>query len=101
MDVVLDVFDTYLFDRIYANVLPIRSGDVSSSFDPVSTLAAGLKSYYANNATAFTQPAAPSTWRYEPASALLPMQPSEFAYMSRWDRDNVWRQTISLYAIAW
>lgn len=106
MDVVLEIFDTFLLDRIYANVLPIHPS--VSSFDPVSTLTASLKGHDAFNTTdfrgAFDAAAGDFTrsgWTYQPATQYLPIEPSEFAYMSRWDRDNIWRQTISLYCITW
>lgn len=104
MDVVLEVFDTFLFDRVYANLLPIHPS--VSSFDPISTIAAGLKSYAETNATAFTDPtgqgeALRSAWQFEPASSYFSVQPSEFAYMSRWDRDNIYRQFVSFYIITW
>ena len=104
MDVVLEIFDTFIFDRIYANVLAIRSS--VSSFDPVSTIAASLKSYDVLNASWSGAASsigdggyARSGWQYQPATQSLGFQPSEFAYMSRWDRDNVWRQGTSLYII--
>lgn len=105
MDVVLEIFDTFALDRIYANVLPIHPS--VSSFDPVSTLTASLKGYDAFNTTGFGSlegaqgEFARSGWQYEPATQYLPIQPSEYAYMSRWDRDNIWRQAVSLYCITW
>lgn len=103
MDVVLEVFDTLLFDRIYANVLPIHPA--VSSFDPISTITASWKGYLDSNATFATGPAvgdyAPSGWQFTPASNYFSVQPGEYAYMSRWDRDNVWRQLVSLYIITW
>lgn len=101
MDVVLEVIDTFLFDRIYANILPIHSS--TSSFDPISTLAASWRGY-TDNAT-FAAPSksdfSSSSWQFQPASASFSVQPSEYAYMSRWDRDNIYRQAASLYIITW
>jgi lathosterol oxidase len=93
MDFVLEVFDTVLFDRMYAAL-----------FDPISTLTAGFKSF--DNSTTFgdaTQAAdvARSSWQFEAASEYASLQPSEYAWMSKWDRNNVWRQFISLYIITW
>lgn len=102
MDVVLEVFDTFLFDRIYANALPISPS--VSTFDPVSTLAASLKSFASNeSAFNFSQeaPLARSAWQWEPSNSYFSLQPSEFAYMSRWDRDNIYRQFLSFYIITW
>lgn len=104
MDVVLEIFDTFLLDRLYANVLPIHPS--VSSFDPVSTLSASLKGHDAFNTTGYGSAEsagefARSGWTYTPATQYLPIEPSEYAYMSRWDRDNIWRQTVSLYCITW
>ncbi|PIA92048.1 C-5 sterol desaturase [Cercospora beticola] len=103
MDVVLEVFDTFLFDRIYANALPISPS--VSTFDPVSTLAASLKGFASNESAFnnFSQEAslARSTWQWEPSNSYFSLQPSEFAYLSRWDRDNIYRQFLSFYIITW
>lgn len=101
MDVVLEAFDTFLFDRLYANALPI--GPSHSTFDPVSTLAASLKGF-ASNETYGLSPEVPlsrSGWQWEPSNSYFSLQPSEFAYLSRWDRDNIFRQALSLYTITW
>ncbi|KAK5680863.1 c-5 sterol desaturase [Elasticomyces elasticus] len=102
MDVVLEFVDTFLFDRLYANVLPISSA--VSSFNPVSTIAASLKGYDYNNtfnaaASLAEGSYARSGWQYIPSTQYFTLQPSEYAYMSKWDRDNMWRQLLSLYAI--
>ena len=103
MDVVLEIFDTYFFDRIYANVLPIHPS--VSAFDPISTIAASLKGYSGYNASwdaassASVGEFARSGWQFQPASASFSVPPSEYAYMSRWDRDNLYRQGVSLYFI--
>ncbi|KAK4960950.1 c-5 sterol desaturase [Elasticomyces elasticus] len=102
MDVVLEFVDTFFFDRLYANVLPISSA--VSSFNPVSTIAASLKGYDYNNtfnaaASLAEGSYARSGWQYTPSTQYFTLQPSEWAYMSKWDRDNVWRQLLSLYAI--
>lgn len=103
MDVVLEIADTYLFDRLYANLLPIHPS--VSAFDPISTTAASLKGH-SNNASWNTAAGvvgefARSGWQFAPASQYFSAQPSEYAYMSRWDRDNFWRQLVSLYALTW
>ena len=105
MDYILEVADTFLFDRLYANVLPINSA--VSRYDPVSTIAASLKSYdynatFDNAAASLTDGNyARSGWQWQPASQYYSPRPSEYAYMSRWDRDNVFRQLATLYAITW
>lgn len=103
MDVVLELADTYMFDRLYANLLPIQSA--FTALDPISTLTAGFKSL--DNSTSFNDASqaaaavAQSSWQFEPASQYFSVQPSEYAWMSRWDRDNLWRQFISFYIITW
>ncbi|MCJ1472826.1 c-5 sterol desaturase [Lambiella insularis] len=85
MDIVLEIFDTFLFDRLYASLLP------------------GSSLHFK---TAVVQNAATSTYSSmrelpTPASQLFTLEPSNFAYMSAWPRDNIWRQTLSLYLITW
>ena len=99
MDVVLEAFDTFLFDRLYANALPI--GPSHSTFDPVSTLAASFKGYNETYGLAPEVPFTRSGWQWEPSNSYFSLQPSEFAYLSRWDRDNIFRQALSLYIITW
>lgn len=101
MDVVLEVFDTFVFDRLYANFLPISPG--ISTFDPVATLAAGFKGH-STNETFGLSPGAPytqSAWQWEPSNSFFSLPPTEYAYMSRWDRDNIFRQFLSFYVITW
>lgn len=101
MDVVLEVFDTFLFDRLYANALPISPS--VSTFDPVSTIAASLKAFGSNETIGLSQggPFARSGWQWEPSNSYFSLEPSDFAYLSRWDRDNIYRQALSLYIITW
>ena len=81
MDVVLEFFDTFLFDRVYANVLPIHPS--VSSFDPISTIAASFKGYQNVNASWYGDSGvaggefARSSWQYHPASQYLSVQPSD------------------------
>lgn len=83
MDVVLEIFDHFVGDRLYASFLP--------AFPPQTTLTPG-KEYlpYSNGTDAYT---------YHPASQYLSLEPSDFAYMSQWNRNNVYRQTLSLFFI--
>lgn len=105
MDVVLEVFDAYLFDHLYAAVLPIQNSAISS-FDPISTLTANFGGYGGNSTGSWAAGSEGlvgkrSEWEYVPASQYLGVQPGEAAWMSRWDRDNAWRQAVSLYIITW
>lgn len=82
MDVILELFDLAILDRVYANALPL-SADIPGN---------------AANATSFL--ASPNNgYVYRPASAFLQLEPSNYAYASQWPRDNLYRQTISLYFI--
>lgn len=101
MDVVLEVADTYLFDRLYAAALPLQSS--LGGFDPISTLTASLKGANAtyNLPGAGLEGALRSSWKWGPASQFFSVQPSEYAYLSQWDRDNFWRQMVSFYALSW
>lgn len=94
MDFVLEGFDTYLFDPIYASVLPVApktaayntfGGNGSATLANVNDLPVRLS----NN------------WEYEPSSQFWSFTPSDYAYQSEWARDNPLRQFISLFAITW
>lgn len=78
MDVILEIWDTYLGDYAFANLHPARS--VAPDFFEV------------HNATT-------SSWQYKPASSYIEFEPTQYAYMSAWDRDNIFRQAISLWTI--
>ncbi|PSN71099.1 hypothetical protein BS50DRAFT_486492 [Corynespora cassiicola Philippines] len=88
MDIVLELFDTFLFDPIYATVLPRSSyaGPANATFSSIKE----------------APTAAPlSTWEYEPSTKYFSIQPGEFAYMSQWNRDDWRRQLLSLFIITW
>ncbi|MCJ1375465.1 c-5 sterol desaturase [Loxospora ochrophaea] len=87
MDVVLEVFDTFLFDRLYAQFLPASSIPVAQDA--------------AHSATPTFSSMRELPTAYHAASQFLQLQPSHWAYMSAWPRDNIWRQTVSLYLITW
>jgi lathosterol oxidase len=105
MDIVLEFFDTFLFDRLYATALPIHPS--LSSFDSISTIASSFKGYHDVNGNwsgAFGMGGGEfvrSSWEYQHASQYLSVQPSEYAYMSRWDRDNIYRQSLSFWILVW
>ncbi|KAJ0420984.1 hypothetical protein BJY00DRAFT_283389 [Aspergillus carlsbadensis] len=73
MDLVLDILDTFLFDRVYSTLLP-PSGENPSNGN-----------YIYNQAI----------------SEYMPLEASEWADRSALRRDNILRQTISLFIIAW
>ncbi|PWY92632.1 copper-transporting ATPase [Aspergillus heteromorphus CBS 117.55] len=74
MDVILDVLDTFVFDRVYASVLPIGNTTLEYAFQPPLNQHVGR--YY-------------------------PLQPSEWATASSWKRDYLPRQAASLFFLMW
>ncbi|MCJ1337083.1 c-5 sterol desaturase [Bachmanniomyces sp. S44760] len=88
MDVILEIFDTFFFDKVYAEVLPASSPSFSTY---------GLKD--AATSTFSSMRENPTT--YPPATVFFNLKPSPCAYMSMWRRDNIWRQALTLYAITW
>jgi len=94
MDIVLEGFDTYLFDRIYAHFLPATPGSVAyNAFKSVA------------NATVSSMREAPTAhynnFQYHPASKYISFEPSSWAYRSSWQRDDPYRQALSLFLITW
>jgi lathosterol oxidase len=87
MDIVLEAFDTFLFDPIYATLLPGNATALVSS----NALSA--------RKTAFGIP--DTRWEYAPASQYLSFEPRKYAYMSRLSRDDWRRQLLNLYIITW
>ncbi|KAI0024875.1 hypothetical protein F4780DRAFT_480772 [Xylariomycetidae sp. FL0641] len=85
MDVVLEIADTYVADYVFANLLPAKPAPYD--FPNVAS----------SNSTAQTF----SSWQYKSSAPWLPMEPSEYAYMSAWDRGNIYRQAITLFMITW
>ena len=93
MDIVLEIFDTFLFDYAYSKVLP------ASSFS-----ALGQKTQHAVSSTYSSMregaTKAPQ-YQYIPASKLFSFEPSQHAYQSQLPRDNMYRQAFSLFLIVW
>ena len=88
MDIVLEIFDTFLLDRLYATTLPGSASDIAENTLTKST------------ATFFSAREVPTT-AVLASSQYLHLEPSQYAYMSAWPRDNIWRQALSLYLITW
>ncbi|POS86697.1 hypothetical protein EPUL_001815 [Erysiphe pulchra] len=86
MDIVLELCDTYLLDKVYASALPAQTS---------SLLNFGL-----SNTTVYGDTKS-TTWQYTPASSFISFAPKDAAYMSSWNRDNIYRQAISLFFITW
>ncbi|KIX10485.1 uncharacterized protein Z518_01568 [Rhinocladiella mackenziei CBS 650.93] len=83
MDIVLEIVDTLVLDRVYATLLPASPSSYVSQ--------------KSNNATSTAQ----YTYIYEPASQFISLEPTHWTYSSSWPRDNIYRQAISLFAIVW
>lgn len=90
MDIVLEIFDTFIADRAFAAAFP--------STRPSSSLL--QKGGDAINATASAFGGS-QEYVYKPATAYFSIEPSKYAYMSSLPRDNLYRQAISLYLITW
>lgn len=95
MDIVLEIFDTLLFDRMYSTILPASS--TSAFSQGVKHAVSATFSSVREGATMTPQ----HKWIYEPASALVSLEPTEWAYRSAWDRDNIFRQATSFFLITW
>ncbi len=90
MDIALELLDTYVFDAAYATLLPAKPAPYSLSSNT-----------FGNNTTSIADLKAASPWHFEPASELISFTPGDMAYMSQWNRDNIYRQALSLFLITW
>lgn len=86
MDIVLEVLDTYALDHVYATAYPARPAPYDYPFPP-------------SNETQSQQVF--SSWTYKPATIYFSTTPGPYAYMSAWPRDNIWRQSLSLFFTVW
>ncbi|KAK8049250.1 hypothetical protein PG994_010980 [Apiospora phragmitis] len=84
MDIVNEVFDTFIGDYVWAKLLPVR-----------------LVPYKFPSATNASTAQAFSSWQYEPATKFFSIEPSPAAYGSVWTRDNICRQGINLFLITY
>lgn len=84
MDIPLECFDTYIFDHIYAALLPAQHS-----------------TYGLNDGLSNASLADSSTWTYQPSSKFVSFEPYDAAYLSQWTRDNIYRQFLSLFIITW
>ncbi|KIX98740.1 uncharacterized protein Z520_05201 [Fonsecaea multimorphosa CBS 102226] len=94
MDIVLQVADTLLLDRIYAALLPISP----SSFPEPKVNESNSLPFGSQEAASLLPQ---FKYTYEPASKYLHLDPTEWAYKSSWPRDTVYRQFVSLFMITW
>lgn len=84
MDIVLELWDTFVGDRLYSALLP-----------------ASLASPAADAVSPFALFGASSPFVYHPATQWIYLEPSKYAYMSAWPRNNLYRQFLSFFLIVW
>ena len=87
MDIVLEVFDTFLFDRFWATVYP------AATFRHDKNVVKATTSTFSSMREMPTP--------IQPATRFFQFAPSQFVHMSEWPRDNIWRQFLTLYMITW
>lgn len=90
MDIILELWDTFIGDRLYSTLLP---ASLSSSVS--------LPAFV--NAAANTSMAlfGPEPFVYEQATQMIYLEPSKYAYLSAWPRNNIYRQFTSFFLITW
>lgn len=86
MDIVLEVVDTFVGDYLFATLHPAKPAPYDFPYPP-------------SNETQAEQVF--SAWTYKPSTNYFSLSPSEYAYMSAWPRDNIYRQALSLYLVVW
>lgn len=95
MDIVLEIVDTLLFDRIYSTLFPASPSEyITQKFNNVTS----------STFSSVREGASPSpqyTYIFEPASQIINLQPTHWAYSSSFPRDNIYRQGVSLFMIVW
>ncbi|KAF2657411.1 hypothetical protein K491DRAFT_326410 [Lophiostoma macrostomum CBS 122681] len=87
MDLVLELFDTYAFDALYATLLPAKSNPSANA------------TY--SSAREIPTASPPAAWQWQPASQYLSFPPSDYAWQSSVPRDDWRRQFVTLYLITW
>ena len=80
MDVVLEILDRLVFDRLYATVLPAPVYSAGGNYT-------GVPSH--------------TPYQYKPASRYLSLAPGKYVDASILARDDIVRQTLSLFTITW
>ncbi|GAB1217880.1 Delta(7)-sterol 5(6)-desaturase erg3B [Aspergillus terreus] len=84
MDVLLDVLDTFVFDRLYATLFPVSPAVLhSQTTHGVSQNGTELASVNTH------------------INRYISLEPSEWAAKSTWSRDNIYRQFLSLFLMTW
>jgi lathosterol oxidase len=94
MDIVLEILDYLLFDRLYAQILP----DASAS-NAYSSLKGTANATLASLRDVPTPPY--NGYQYHPSTQYFTLEPTKWAYMTSWPRDDPMRQLFSLFLITW
>lgn len=92
MDIVLEVWDTFIGDRLYSQLLPASLLQTTTITEP------GLVNPV-NSSLALFGSSVPFV--YKPATFLFSLEPSKYAYLSAWPRNNIYRQFSSFFLITW
>ena len=95
MDIVLEGFDTYALDWVYAHVFPASRASFLTQY--VHGAATSTFSSMREGAT-YTPT---QKYIYQPASRFISFEPTQWAYSSSLPRDNFYRQFTSLFFITW
>ncbi len=90
MDIALEIWDTVIGDRLYSALLPASLSSSLSAPGFPTTANSTLSLFGA------TEP-----FVYEPATKLIYLEPSKYAYLSAWPRNNIYRQFSSFFLIVW
>ncbi|GES63358.1 C-5 sterol desaturase [Aspergillus terreus] len=90
MDIALEIWDTFIGDRLYSALVPL-SLSPSISFPDFTNAANSTLSLFG----------ASYPYAYKPATQLFYLEPSKYAYMSAWPRNNIYRQFLSFFLIVW
>lgn len=89
MDFILEGFDTFLFDPIYATLFPATPYGAFKNIANATISSREIPTTFRNN------------FVYEPSSKYLSLTPSSYAYTTSWTRDDIGRQALSLFLITW
>ncbi|KAJ5570347.1 uncharacterized protein N7459_009777 [Penicillium hispanicum] len=90
MDIILELWDTFIGDRLYSMLLPTSLSSAVSFPAFVNAANSSLALFGASE-----------PFIYEPATQLIHLEPSKYAYLSAWPRNNIYRQFTSFFLITW
>jgi len=90
MDIALEIWDTFIGDRLYSALLPASLSSTVS-----------IPGFLTATNTTLSLFGASKPFVYEPATQLIYLEPSKHAYLSAWPRNNIYRQFLSFFLIVW